>query len=87
MIIGKSLTALGGGCLVANIFVKSLSETDTVTAINGSKIKAGVWTQIPNPACVTLPDGYTQLEYIESNGMQLIQLIGQNTGDFWYEII
>ena len=86
MIIGKSLTALGSGCLVANIFVKSLSETDTVTAINGSKIKAGVWTQIPNPAYVTLLDGYTQLEYIEGNGMQLTQLIGQNTGDFWYQI-
>ena len=54
---------------------------------DGSKTKAGVWTQIPNPVYVILPDGYTQLEYIESNGMQLIQLIGQNTGDFWYEII
>ena len=87
MIIGKSLTALGGGCLVASIFVKGLLEADTVTAINGSKTKASVWTQIPNPAYVTLPDGYTQLKYIESNGMQLTQLIGQNTGDFWYEII
>ena len=41
MIIGKSLTALGGGGLVASIFVKGLSETDTVTAINGSKTLNG----------------------------------------------
>ena len=34
----------GGGGATASIFVKGLSETDTVTATNGSKTKTGVWT-------------------------------------------
>ena len=61
----------GGGGATASIFVKGLSQTDTVTATNGSKTKVGVWTQILNPAYV-VPDGYTQLEYIESSGTQYI---------------
>ena len=61
----------GGGGPAASIFVKGLSQTDTVTATNGSKTKTGVWTQKPNPEIV-VPDGYTQLEYIESSGTQYI---------------
>lgn len=34
----------GGGGPAASIFVTGLSQTDTVTATNGSKTKAGVWT-------------------------------------------
>lgn len=63
----------GGGGATASISVAGLSQTDTVTATNGSKTKTGVWTQIPNPALYVLPDGYTQLEYIESTGTQMIK--------------
>lgn len=62
----------GGGGVTASIFVNGLSQTDTVTATNGSKTKAGVLTQKPNPAIHGLPDGYTELEYIESTGTQYI---------------
>ena len=48
-----------------------LLETDTVTATNGSKTITGVWTQIHNPAS-DVPEGYTQLEYIESSKTQYI---------------
>ena len=72
-IIGNPIMA-GASGPAARIFVAGLSETDTVTATNGSKTKVGVWTQKPNPAYV-VPDGYTQLEYIESTGTQYI-----NTG-------
>ena len=62
----------GGGGPAASIFVTGLSETDTVTATNGSKTLTGKWTQIPNPDYIGLPDGYTQLEYIQSSGTQYI---------------
>ena len=64
----------GGGGPAASIFVTGLSETDTVTATKGAKTLNGKWTQKPNPDYV-VPDGYTQLEYIESTGTQYI-----NTG-------
>ena len=70
-IIGNPIMA-GASGPAASIFVTGLSETDTVTATNGSKTLAGKWSQKPNPAYVTLPDGYTQLEYIESTGTQYI---------------
>lgn len=71
----------GGGGPAASIFVTGLSETDTVTATNGSKTLTGTWTQKPNPAAHGLPDGYTQLEYIESTGTQWINTgISPNTG-------
>lgn len=65
----------GGGGPAASIFVTGLSDTDNVTATNGSKIKAGVWTQKPNPAAHGLPDGYTELECIIGGSTQYI-----NTG-------
>lgn len=65
----------GGGGPSASIFVTGLSETDTVTATNGSKTKVGVWTQKPNPAIHGLPDGYTELECIIGGSTQYI-----NTG-------
>ena len=72
-IIGDGIM-LGAGGESASILVTGLSETDTVTATNGSKTKTGVWTQKPNPAFIELPAGYTQLEYIESTGTQYIHL-------------
>ena len=69
-IIGDGIM-LGAGGESASIFATGLSETDTVSATKGSKTKMGVWTQKPNPASV-VPDGYTQLEYIESTGTQYI---------------
>ena len=60
----------GGGGPAASIFVTGLSETDTVTATKGSKTLTGKWTQKPNPAAHGLPDGYTELEYIEGAGAQ-----------------
>ena len=80
-IIGNPIMA-GSGGVTASIFVTGLSETDTVTATNGSKTLNGKWTQKPNPASV-VPDGYTQLEYIESTGTQYIDtgfLFTQNVG-------
>lgn len=70
MIIGDGIM-LGAGGETASILVYGLSETDTVTANKDGKIVIGKWTQIPNPAYV-VPDGYTQLEYIESTGTQYI---------------
>lgn len=70
--MSKVFNMVGGGGATTSIFVKGLSETDTVTATNGSKTKVGVWTQIPNPLANGLPDGYTELEYIESTGTQYI---------------
>ena len=71
--MSKVFNMVGGGGVTASISVAGLSQTDIVTATNGSKTKIGVWTQIPNPAIV-VPDGYTQLEYIESTGTQYIQV-------------
>ena len=70
MIIGEGIM-LGAGGEKASIAVTGLLETDTVTATNGSKTIAGVWTQIHNPAS-DVPEGYTQLEYIESSKTQYI---------------
>lgn len=64
----------GNGGKTASIFVTGLSETDTVTAAKDGKSYSGKWVSRPNPACV-VPDGYNQLEYIESSGTQYI-----NTG-------
>ena len=75
MIIGDGIM-LGAGGESASIFVTGLSETDTVTATKGSKTLTGKWTQKPNPAYV-VPDGYTQLEYIELSGSQAI-FLGDN---------
>ena len=72
-IIGDGIM-LGAGGESASIFVTGLSETDTVTASKDGKTVVGKWTQIPNPAII-VPDGYTQLEYIEGTGTQYI-----NTG-------
>ena len=71
-IIGDGIM-LGAGGESASIFVTGLSENDTVTASKDGKTVIGKWTQIPNPAYV-VPDGYTQLEYIESTGTQYIDL-------------
>lgn len=54
-----------GGGESASIFVTGLSESDTVYA------EHKVPKKVPNPEYV-LPDGYTQLEYIESSGTQYI---------------
>ena len=70
MIIGEGIM-LGAGGEKASIAVTGLLETDIVTATNGSKTIAGVWTQIHNPAS-DVPEGYTQLEYIESSKTQYI---------------
>ena len=43
MIIGDGIV-LGAGGETASIFVTGLSETDTITATNGSDTKIGVWT-------------------------------------------
>lgn len=71
MIIGDGIM-LGAGGESASIFVTGLSETDTVTANKDGKTVIGKWTQIPNPVSHGLPDGYTELEYIESTGTQYI---------------
>lgn len=84
--MSKVFNMVGGGGPAASIFVTGLSETDTVTATNGSKTKVGVWTQKPNPAYV-VPDGYTQLEYIESTGTQYIDVPNfEVASDFGFEI-
>ena len=68
-------TIIGGnGGMTAEIFVTGLSETDTVTCTKDGKTKQGKWTSKTKPA-VSVPAGYTQLEYIESSGTQYI-----NTG-------
>ncbi len=65
-------TIIGGTSgMTAEIFVTGLSETDTVTCTKDGKIKQGKWISKINPA-VSVPDGYTQLEYIESSGTQYI---------------
>lgn len=74
MIIGNPIMA-GASGPSASIFVTGLSETDTVTATNGSKTLTGKWTQKPNPAIHGLPDGYTELECIIGGSTQYI-----NTG-------
>lgn len=73
-IIGNPIMA-GASGPAASIFVTGLSETDNVTATKGGKTLTGKWKSDPNPAFHGLPDGYTELEYIESTGTQYI-----NTG-------
>ena len=73
MIIGDGIV-LGAGGATASIFVTGLSETDTVTARKDGKTVIGKWVSNPNPA-YAVPDGYTQLDYIESTGTQSV-----NTG-------
>lgn len=70
MIIGDGIV-LGAGGESASIIVTGLSETDSVSASKDGKTVIGKWGQIPNPALV-VPDGYAQLEYIESTGTQYI---------------
>lgn len=62
----------GGGGPAASIFVTGLSETDTVTATNGSKTLAGKWMQKSNPAFHGLPEEYQEVEYIGSDGNQYL---------------
>lgn len=68
-IIGNSIMAGGTSGPSGSIFVTGLSETDSVSAVHKKTV------QVPNPDYVGLPDGYTELEYIESTGTQYI-----NTG-------
>ena len=69
MIINSIIGCNGGE--TAAIFVTGLSETDTVTCTKDGKAKQGKWVSKTNPA-VSVPAGYTQLEYIESSGTQYI---------------
>lgn len=62
------------GGLTGSIIVKGLSGTDTVTANKNNKTLIGVYKQKLNEAYV-VPDGYTQLEYVETTGSQFF-----NTG-------
>lgn len=82
MIIGDGIV-LGAGGESASIFVTGLSETDTVTATKGGKTVVGKWTQKPNPVAHGLPDGYTELSFIKSDGSQCINtnilMDGENT--------
>lgn len=65
-------TIIGGsGGEAASIFITGLSETDTVTCTKDGKTKQGKWISKTNPA-VSVPAGYTQLEYIKSSGTQYI---------------
>lgn len=66
-----AISELIDGMPTASILVTGPSNTDTVIATKDGKTITGVWTQKPNPALV-VPDGYTQLEYIESTGTQYI---------------
>ena len=67
----------------ASIFVTGLSETDTVTASKDGKTVIGKWTQKSNPVAHGLPDGYTELSFIKSDGSQCIDtnilMDGENT--------
>ena len=69
MIINRQIGGSGGE--TASIFITGLSETDTVTCTKDGKTKQGKWVNKTIPA-VSVPAGYTQLEYIESSGAQYI---------------
>lgn len=69
MIINRQIGGSGGEA--ASIFITGLSETDTVTCTKDGKTKQGKWISKTNPA-VSVPAGYTQLEYIKSSGTQYI---------------
>ena len=73
-IIGDGIM-LGAGGVSASIFVTGLNQTDTVTASKDGKTVVGKQKSVPNPSFHSLPDGYTELEYIESTGVQFF-----NTG-------
>lgn len=67
------LTQGGGtGGESASIFITGLSETDSVKAVKDGKTVNGKWVSEPNPAWRNLPEGYTQVEYLESSGTQYI---------------
>ena len=83
-IIGDGIM-LGAGGESASIFVTGLSETDTVTATKDGKTITGKWTQKLNPASV-VPDGYTQLEYLQSTGTQYIVTGLNSTTRYDHEI-
>lgn len=85
MIIGDGIM-LGTGGESASIFVTGLSETDTVTASKDGKTVIGKWTQKSNPSYITLPIGYTQLEYIQSTGTQYIVTGLNSTTRYDHEI-
>lgn len=76
-IIGDGIV-LGSGGKSASIVVSGLSETDTVKAVQKIPVK------VLNPEWKGLPDGYTQLEYIQNTGNASVCLI--NTGIYWGSI-
>lgn len=65
----------GNGGETASIFITGLSETDTVTATKDGKTYNGKYAQtiIENPEYHNLPDGYEELEYIQSTGAQYLK--------------
>lgn len=71
--------------MTAEIFVTGLSETDTVTCTKDGKTKQGKWVSKTNPA-VSVPAGYTQLEYIESSETQYINTNIKPTGSMDFEV-
>ena len=83
MIINPIIRGTGG--MTAEIFVTGLSETDTVTCTKDGKVKQGKWASKTNPA-VSVPAGYTQLEYIESRGTQYIDTNIKPTGSMDFEV-
>lgn len=62
----------GTGGASASIFVTGFTEADTVTATKDGRTVKGKWVTKANPKYVGLPDGYTQLEYIQSTGTQYL---------------
>ena len=71
--------------MTAEIFATGLSETDTVTCTKDGKVKQGKWISKINPD-VSVPAGYTQLEYIESSGTQYINTNIKPTGSMDFEV-
>ena len=58
----------------ATIFVTGVGESSTVTATKDGKTVNGVGTTRPNPEFHGLPDGYTELKYVESTNGQYFNL-------------
>nr|DAH15640.1 MAG TPA: tail collar fiber protein [Caudoviricetes sp.] len=83
MIINPIIGGTGG--MTAEIFVTGLSETDTVTCTKDGKTMQRKWINKTNPA-VSVPAGYTQLEYIESRGTQYIDTNIKPTGSMDFEV-
>ena len=69
----------GGGGESASVFITGLDESSVVKAIQQ------IPTQVLNPKWV-VPDGYTQLEYIESTGTQYIVTGLNSTTQYDHEI-